>query len=98
MTLLKIFQFDLTSLTAGETGRKCGQKFLRIIRSDGGKFFGFGESNLPVLAKVEGRFAQILPPKAPDYKARLFAQALLQVKGLTIAKAGTTVRLPRSQC
>ncbi len=28
-----------------------------------GKFFGFGESNMPILDNIEGRFAQTLPPK-----------------------------------
>ncbi len=74
------------------TGQK--QKYLPIIRSDNGKFFGFGESNMPVLDKIEGRFAQILPPKVATPEHRMVAQAVLKVKGVNFAKPGTAVRLP----
>ena len=77
------------------TGQK--QKFLPIIRSDNRKFFGFGESNMPALDKIEGRFAQILPQKIPDQEMRLLAQTMLKVKGVKTAKPGRTVRLPRSR-
>jgi len=73
------------------TGQK--QKYLPIIRSDNGKFFGFGESNMPVLDKIEGRFAQILPPKVATAEHRMVAQAMLKVKGVNFAKPGTAVRL-----
>jgi hypothetical protein len=81
----------------GESHGGQKQKFLPIIRSGNGKFFDFGESDLPGLDKMEGRFAQILPPKAPDAKMRLLAQTMLQVKGVTVAKPGQTVRLPRTR-
>ena len=71
------------------------QKYLPIIRSDNGKFFGFGESNVPVLDKIEGRFAQILPPKLAPPEHRMVAQAMLKVKGVNFAKPGTAVRLRR---
>ena len=77
------------------TGHK--QKFLPIIRSGNGKFFGFGESNLPGLDKMEGRFAQILPPKLPDDEMRELARTMLQVKGAMGPGSGRTVRLPRSR-
>ena len=48
----------------GESHGGQKQKFLPIIRNGNGKFFGLGESNTPSLDKMEGRFAQILPPKA----------------------------------
>ncbi len=73
------------------TGQK--QKYLPIIRSDNGKFFGFGESNMPVLDKIEGRFAQILPPKVATPEHRMVAQAMLKVKGVNFTKPGTEVRL-----
>jgi hypothetical protein len=73
------------------TGQK--QKYLPIIRSDNGKFFGFGESNMPVLDNIEGRFAQILPPKVATAEYRTLAQAMLKVKGVNFAKPGTAVRL-----
>jgi hypothetical protein len=72
-------------------------KFLPIIRSDNGKFFGFGEPNVPGADEMKGRFAQILPPKVPDAQTRLVAQAMLKVKGAIPAQRGTTPRLPRSR-
>ena len=69
------------------------QKFLPIIRSGNGKFFGFGESNAPGMDKMEGRFAQILPPKPPTDEHRALAHAVLKVKGVNVTKPGTTVRL-----
>ena len=81
----------------GESPGDQKQKFLPIIRSDNEKFFGFGEPNAPGFEKMEGRFAQLLPSKVPDAQTRLVAQALLKVKGVNVAKPGTTVRLPRSR-
>jgi hypothetical protein len=78
-----------------QSGQK--QKFLPIIRSGNGKFFNFGESNLPSLDKIEGRFAQILPPKVADDQIRLLAKTMLEVKGVKTSKPGTTVRLPRTR-
>src|SRR5207344_508602 len=43
----------------GESRDGHKQKFLPIIRSGNGKFFGFGESDVPVMDKIEGRFAHI---------------------------------------
>src|ERR1017187_5741765 len=71
----------------GESRDGLKQKFLPIIRSGNGKFFGFGESNMPGMDKMEGRFAQILPPKVPDDKMRLLAQTMLQVKGVTVPQS-----------
>ncbi|MCU0785839.1 MAG: hypothetical protein MUF81_17710 [Verrucomicrobia bacterium] len=45
----------------GESHHGQKQKFLPIIRSGNGKFFGFGESDVPVMDQMTGRFAQILP-------------------------------------
>jgi hypothetical protein len=81
----------------GESQGGQKQKFLPIIRNGNGKFFGFGDSNMPSLDKIEGRFAQILPPKVADDQMRLLAKTMLKVKGVNVAKTGTTVRLPRSQ-
>jgi hypothetical protein len=81
----------------GESHGGQKQKFLPIIRSGNGKFFGFGDSNMPSLDKIEGRFAQILPPKVADDQMRLLAKTMLKVKGVNIAKPGATVRLPRSR-
>ncbi len=81
----------------GESHGGQKQKFLPIIRSGNGKFFGFGESNTPDLDKIEGRFAQILPPKPATAEHRLLAQVMLKVKGGSVVKLGSTVRLPRSR-
>jgi hypothetical protein len=47
--------------------------------------------------KMEGRFAQILPPKVADAQLREAAKVMLKVKGVNVAKPGTTVRLPRTR-
>ena len=73
------------------------QKFLPIIRSGNGKFFGFGESNAPSMDKMEGRFAQILSPKPSTAEHRELARAMLKVKGVSVTKPGETIRLPRSR-
>jgi hypothetical protein len=73
------------------SGRK--QKFLPIIRSGNGKFFNLGETTIPDMDKMEGRFAQILPPNVATVEHRALAQAMLKVKGVNITKPGTTVRL-----
>ncbi len=69
------------------------QKFLPIIRSGNGKFFGFNESDMPQLDSMEGRFAGILPPNVATNEHRILAQAMLKVKGVNVTKLGTTVRL-----
>jgi len=56
------------------------QEFLPIIRSDNGKFFGLGESQVPDMDEMKGRFAQILPTKVPEDGLRQFAKAMLKVK------------------
>ncbi len=67
-------------LGESHTGQK--QKFLPIIRSDNGNFFGFGESDVPSMDELKGRFAQLLPTKMPDEGIRLVAKAMLKVKGV----------------
>ena len=81
----------------GESHSGQKQKFLPIIRSDNGKFFNLGETTVPGMDKLEGRFAQILPPKVADAQLREAAKVMLKIKGVNIAKPGTTVRLPRSR-
>ena len=70
----------------GESPRDQKQKFLPIIRSGNGNFFGFGESNAPTMDKMEGRFAQILSPKPPSEENRALAHAVLKVKGFNVTK------------
>jgi hypothetical protein len=57
-------------------------KFLPIIRTDAGGFFGFGDSNLPEYDNFQGRFAGILPSKKVKAKERAKARALLDAMGL----------------
>ena len=81
----------------GESRDGQKQKFLPIIRHDNGKFFNLGETTVPGMDKMEGRFAQILPPNQPDASTRELAKIMLKVKGVKTAKPVGTVRLPRSR-
>lgn len=81
----------------GETHDGQKQKFLPIIRSSNGKFFGFGESEAPTMDEMKGRFAQLLPTKVPDAAMRDLAKAMLKVKGVGRATLGASPRLPRSR-
>ena len=72
----------------GESCDGLKQKFLPIMRSGNGKFFGFGESEVPSGDEMKGRFAQILPPKVPDDGLRQVAKAMLKVKGVKVAQHG----------
>jgi hypothetical protein len=67
-------------------GRK--QQMLPIIRSGNHKLFGFGDSAVEKLDKLEGRFSQLLPTKVPDKEMRALALAILKVKGIRVAKGG----------
>ena len=84
-------------LLMGESHGGHKQKFLPIIRSGNGKFFGFGESEIPELDEIKGRFAQLLPPRVPDAAMRDLAKVMLRVKGVAHATPGPTARLPRSR-
>ncbi len=67
----------------GETiGRKT-QRFLPILRTDGGGFFGFGEFDASKFDGIEGRFAGMLPPNETTPEMRAVAQALLATMGVT---------------
>ncbi|HAO78210.1 MAG TPA: hypothetical protein DCQ92_04375 [Verrucomicrobia subdivision 3 bacterium] len=81
----------------GESHGGQKQKFLSIIRHGNGKFFNLGETTVPGMDKMTGRFAQILPPKVADDQIRLLAKTMLKVKGVNAAKPGRTVRLPRTR-
>ena len=81
----------------GESREAQKQKFLPIIRSDNGRFFGLGESEVPDMDKMKGRFAQLLPTKVPDEGIRQVAKAMLKVKGFGRAGSAGTPRLPRSR-
>jgi hypothetical protein len=79
----------------GESHDGQKQKFLPIIRSGNGKFFGFGESEAPTMDEMKGRFAQLLPTKAPDAAMRGLAKTMLKVKGVGRAIPGASPRVPR---
>jgi hypothetical protein len=64
------------------------QKLLPIIRSGNHKFFGFGDSAVSKLDKLQGRFSQLLPTKVPDEAMRALALAMLKVKGVQQAMTG----------
>ena len=81
----------------GESRDGQKQKFLPIIRSDNGNFFGFGESEVPKMNEMKGRFAQILPTKVPDDGLRQVANAMLKVKGVKFGQPGNARRLPRGR-
>lgn len=79
----------------GESHDGQKQKFLPIIRSGNGKFFGFGESEAPTMDEMKGRFAQLLPTKVPDAAMRDLAKAMLKAKGVGRAIPSASPRLPR---
>ena len=89
--------FDRKELVVlmGESQSGQKQKLLPIIRSDNGKFFGFGECELPDLDEMKGRFAQLLPTKIPDAPMRDLAKAMLKVKGVKLAMPREIQRGPR---
>jgi len=79
----------------GESKTSQKQRFLPIIRSGNGKFFGFNETKMPEMDRIEGRFSQILSPNTPTDEHRLIAKAMLELKGLNFDKPGHTVRTLR---
>jgi len=81
----------------GESRDGLKHKFLPIIRSGNGKFFGFGESEDPGADEMKGRFAQLLPTQVPDEGLREVAKAMLKVKGVKVAQPGNAPRLPRGR-
>jgi hypothetical protein len=104
-----IFQFDETEppseafdrrefvILMGESHGGQEQKFLPIIRSGNGKFFGFNESEVPMMDEMKGRFAQLLPTKVPDAAIRDVAKAMLKVKGVENETMTNAPRRPRSR-
>ncbi len=79
----------------GESNQGPKQKFLPIIRSGNGKFFGFGESDPPSIDQMKGRFAQILPSKPVDDATRDLAKAMLKAKGVSRTVPGGKPRFSR---
>ncbi len=67
----------------GETIGRQTQRFLPILRTDAGGFFGFGECPAMAFDGIEGRFAGMLPPKQTTPEMRTVALALLAAMGVT---------------
>lgn len=72
-------------LPIGETFGYQTQKFLPIIRTDAGGFFGFGEYDGPQGDSFQGRFAQLMPPHPAPADQQALARRLLDAMGLTAA-------------
>ena len=68
----------------GESAGKKTQRFLPILRTDAGGFFGFGEFDFPQTEGFEGRFTGMLPPIEPPAETRAMAKALLAAIGVTL--------------
>ena len=68
----------------GESKTQCRQRFLPIIRSGNGKFFGLGEAEESVSDQLEGRFAHLLPAKTPNAEMRRLANIMLQLRGFQL--------------
>ena len=67
----------------GEVPGQQRQRILPIIRTDAGGFFGFGDFEVPEMDEIQGRFAQLLPPKQPPGEARQLARTMLTAIGVT---------------
>lgn len=72
----------------GETRDSRGQQFLFIQRNSAGNFTGFGTSLLPQFDDLQGRFAQMMPPKEPGEKDALMARTLLGAMGIQVRNEG----------
>ena len=77
-------------LLIGETFGVHTQKFLPIIRTDAGGFFGFGEYDGPEGDSFQGRFAQLMPSQVAPADQRALARRLLDAICLTAAVLGET--------
>lgn len=69
-------------MLAAESFGEFETEILPIVRSDSGKFFGFGEPDARKLDQLQGRFANLLPPEPVDDEMSLLARTLLQPMGI----------------
>ena len=67
----------------GEAQGRKTQRFLPIVRTDAGAFFGFGEFDALKFDGIEGCFAGMLPRQEPTPERRAMAQALLAAMDVT---------------
>ena len=72
-------------LLIGETFGYHTQRFLPIMRTDAGGFFGFGEYDGPQGDSFAGRFAELMPPHPATADQRALARRLLDAMELTEA-------------
>ena len=72
-------------LLMGETFGYQTQKFLPIILTDAGDFFGFDEYDGPQGDSFRGRSAHLMPPKPVPVDERLLAWTLLDAMDVTEA-------------
>lgn len=70
-------------LLIGETFGYHTQKFLPIIRTDAGGFFGFAEYDGAQGDSFQGRFAELMPPGGAPVDKQALARRLLDAMGLT---------------
>lgn len=78
---------EVVVIMAEARGSKA-QQFLFIQRDSSGKFTGFGTSLVPQFEELEGRFAQMMPPKEPSDKDAQMAQMLLTAMGVIVVNKG----------
>jgi hypothetical protein len=79
---------EVVSIVA-ESSEGYATRFLFIQRDSFGKFCGFGTSLLPDLREgIEGRFANLMPPREPTEEIAAAARNLLQVMGVSIERTG----------
>ena len=78
---------EVVVIIAEARGAKA-QQFLFIQRDSGGKFAGFGTSLVPQFEEMEGRFAQMMPPKEPSDKDAQMAKMLLTAMGVIVEGKG----------
>ena len=77
------FDREEVVVVMGETMGRKTQRFLPILRTDAGGFFGFGEFDAMKLDGIEGRFAGMLPPGEVTPETRAMTRALLAAMGVT---------------
>lgn len=82
MLASEAFDWREVFVLAAEMARRRQPRFLFIIRTDAGGFFGFGESDLPEFDNFKGRFTGILPPNPPAPEMRARARLLLKAMGV----------------
>jgi hypothetical protein len=76
-------------LLMGEDRSGSKQVYLPVIRSDNGRFFGFGESREGTILPGENHFGPLLAPLLPDELDCQRAQAILRANDAELVKLVT---------